>query len=644
MTDSRDQWLALVDKVLKGAPFERLVTTTSDGIEIQPLYTAADIAGDAVAEPGEVPFVRGVVAGGRPAGAWDVRTVIDHPDVRTANRWALDALQNGATSLSIRFDRAFRSGGGSDGAGVGVDGVAIWTCDDLDAVLDGVFLDLAAVEIDAGARAHVAAGWLAELGERRALPNGALSGTIGADPLATMSSLGCLPQGLEQAYAEMVGLVAEPAAALASMRAIRIDTSPHAHAGATPAMELAALLATGARYLRAADGLGVAPDVVCGRLDARLTVDADVFMSIAKLRAARRVWSAMTAACGVAPSHQGLPIVAAANAAMMTRRDPWVNLLRVTSSTFGAVAGGAESVITLPYDAELGGLGERGRRLARNTQLVLGEEAHIGRVGDPAGGSWYVEDLTERLSEHAWEVFQEIEAAGGMAASLVDGSWRRRLDEQWARRSTRLATRKEPITGVSEFPDLDEPDLSEAPIDLTAIRSRVSGAGVAAITGTETRVDPLPIRHLADDFEALRERADAAVATGGSRPSVFLANLGPVAVHTARAGFARNFYAAGGIGTLDNDGFGDDESLVEAFTASGATVACLCSSDAVYAERAVGAVSGLRASGAQRVEMAGRPGELRDALDAAGVDAYIAVGTDVVADLRELHDAMGVAR
>lgn len=642
-----DAWRQAVDGVLKGGSFERLVTTTADGIAVQPLYTAADTAtdGDESGLPGHAPFVRGCDPAPRSSGAWDLRSRIDHPDPRVANRHALEELVDGATSLVVRYDRAFRAGEGSDTAGVGVDGVALWSADDLAAALDGVHLDLAGIELHAGARFADAAAQLVDVAARSGVDPATLTGTYGADPIGTLAELGRLPQGLPAALEATIGLARRAASDNPSMRVVRIDAGVHAESGATPALELAAMLATGAEYLRAFDAAGVDLADAVARWDAALTADADVFTSIAKLRAARRLWAALTGACGIGEERQGLHLVARASSAMLTRRDPWVNLLRVTAATFAAVTGGADAVITLPYDHELfdGPTTNRGRRLARNTQLILGEESHIGVVTDPGGGSWYVESLTDQLAQRAWAELQAIEAAGGMSAVLADGSWQERIAAAWAARSSRIATRKEPLTGVTEFPQTDEqlPTPPE-PLDLAAVRATAGASAIAALTGDATTCEPLPLRRLAGPVEALRDAADAETQRRGARPAVFLANLGPLSVHTARAAFATNLYGVGGVGVLDEGGFEDDAGLAEAFAASGSSVACVCSSDAVYAERAVAAVAALKAAGATRIELAGRPGDLESALVDAGLDAWFAVGTDVIAHLSELHAALGI--
>jgi methylmalonyl-CoA mutase len=368
-----------------------------------------------------------------------------------------------------------------------------------------------------------------------------------------------------------------------------------------------------------------------------------VFAGIATVRAARRVWDAMLAACDVPEDRRGLRLQARTAARMMTRRDPWVNLLRVTAATFAAGVGGADGVIALPFDVELGFPNELGRRMARNTQLLLIEESHVGRVLDPGGGSYYVEAHTEELASRAWDLFGEIERQGGMAASLLDGTIAARLDETWSRRVVDLARRVEPITGVSEFPFLDETPVVREPLDVAAIRDAASGDETHVAPGAATAIDALPAHRSAERIEALRDGSDAFLATHGHRPRVFLANLGPVASHTARATWALNFYEAGGIEAVTNDGFATADEAAAAFAASGATIACVCSSDAVYAELAETTAKALKAAGAVRVELAGKPGDAEDAYRTAGVDDFVHMGIDQIEHLRTVQNELGVS-
>jgi methylmalonyl-CoA mutase len=297
---------------------------------------------------------------------------------------------------------------------------------------------------------------------------------------------------------------------------------------------------------------------------------------------------------------------------MATERDPWVNMLRGTVACLAAGVGGADAVTVQPFDSALGLPDAFARRIARNTQAILVEESHLARVIDPAGGSWYVESLTEELARAAWAWFQEIERAGGQAAALSSGLVGERIARTWAVRSEDLAHRREPVTGVSEFPNLAEPAVRREPAP------EPPGGG-------------LPRVRSAQAFEALRTRSDQRLAATGARPRVFLATLGPVAVHTGRSSFAANLFQAGGIETVPGEG-------AEAFRASGAAVAVLCSSDRLYAEQGEQAVAELRQAGAERVLLAGRPGSV------SGVDEYVFTGCDAVAVLTSTLDLIGAVR
>jgi methylmalonyl-CoA mutase len=293
---------------------------------------------------------------------------------------------------------------------------------------------------------------------------------------------------------------------------------------------------------------------------------------------------------------------------MMSRRDPWVNMLRTTVATLAAGVGGADAVTVLPFDHALGLPDAFARRIARNTSTILIEESYLSRVVDPAGGSWYVERLTDELAHAGWEFFQEIERTGGQAAALRSGRIGQDLADTWAARSAKLAKRREPITGVSEFPNLAERPVERAP----APAPRSGG---------------LPRVRRDEAYEALRARSDAHLAATGSRPRVYLAALGPAAAHTARVGFAANLFQAGGIEPVTEGSFAD----------SGATEAVLCSSDALYEEQAATLAQELKDAGASHVFLAGRPGQY------PGVDAYVFAGCDAVAVLSAALDRMGVS-
>jgi len=618
-TPDRDQWLGLVDKVLAGAPFDRkLVTTTADGMRIEPLYTDGDgPAPDAAGVPGVAPFVRGATAGSRNVSGWDVRQWHGRPDGTTldeVNRAVIDDLEGGATSVVL----------GPLGAN---------DVETLDRALAGVYLDLAPICLDWGPDAFAGVRALTELWARREVAPSAALGEFGIDPLGATARHGWSIDPLPTALAAAGAAAAATAETYPGVRALLADGTVYADGGASPAEELAYALATGVALLRATVDAGASVADAAAQITFRLDATADQFTTMAKLRAARRCWARVLEVSGAAEVPMHLHACTARSA--MSQRDPWVNLLRATIGTFAAATAGADAITVLPFGDAAGRTDDDGRRLARNTQIVLAEESNLARVADPAGGSWYVESFTEMLAQAAWERFRAIEGAGGMAAVLAAGEVGRALAARWEERVAAIATRREPITGVSEFPDLDEPaPAATARFVPAAAAPRAVPPGPAPAV----RIDAVPLRRLAAPFEALRDAVDAAA----TRPTVFLANLGPVATHTARATFAKNLFEVAGIRAVGNDGFEDDDTLVAAFTAAGAPLAVICSSDTVYAERAAAVATALRASGARRVYLAGAPGERRAELEAAGVDEFVMLGVDALDVLSRALDAAGV--
>ncbi|MFC7310437.1 methylmalonyl-CoA mutase small subunit [Streptomyces monticola] len=598
---THEQWQALVSGVLRKSGKEvsgtaaeaALSTALEDGLTTRPLYTAHDAAADP-GYPGFAPFVRGGRPQGGAAGGWGVRQRHAGADPAGVNEALLADLENGVTSVWLAVG----------GSGLPVSGIA--------RALDGVYLDLAPVALDAGAEYADAARELLRLHAERGITGEQARGTLGADPLGHEARTG---QELDAA----------PAAELAArcvrdhpgVRALTVDALPYHEAGASAAEELGASLATGLAYLRQLTDAGLSVQDACAQLEFRYAATADQFLTIAKLRAARRLWARVAEVCGAAGDGAQRQH-AVTSPVMMTRRDPWVNMLRGTIACMAAGVGGADAVTVLPFDDALGLPDAFARRIARNTSTILIEESHLARVIDPAGGSWYVERLTDELAHAAWEFFQEIERAGGQGAALRSGLVRERIAATWAERSKRLAERREPITGVSEFPHLAEKPVVREP------------APAAPAGG-------LPRVRRDEAYEALRARSDAHLAESGARPKVFIAALGPAAAHTARATFAANLFQAGGIEPVHDPVSVDAATAAGAFAASGATVACLCSSDALYAEQAAEVAAALKAAGARRVLLAGRPGDHQD------VDEYVFAGCDAVAVLSSLLDRMGVA-
>jgi methylmalonyl-CoA mutase len=651
------EWLALVDTALRGKPISAIETTRRDGILVAPLYRRPDGADAPISlpYPGQAPFTRGVAPAGRAEGAWDIRCVVDAADPATAAANALADLTGGASSLTVRFDEAARRGlAPTDHAWTetaGVDGLLALSVDALDAALEGIFLEAAAINLDAGASFECAAELLVGVWLRRGIDPVEALGSFGADPVGALAATGTLPGGIEDALAAAGRLAARTHEAFPEVTALSIDTAPYAEAGATPTQQLAALLATGRQMLAAVTDGGLSLEAALAQVTATLTLDADIWGCVALLRAARRCWSHLALSADAPEGSAALAVHTRTSNAMMTRRDPWVNLLRGTAATFAASVGGAESMTVAPFDTALGHSDGLARRMARNTQLLAQEESGLGRVIDPAGGSWYVESLTDTLCTNAWELFVEIERHGGMVAALTSGWWGAEIATARNATLAQVATRARPITGVSEFPLLTESVPERATIDLASVRQtaraaweETDGASDQATPSAQetaavaTLPEPLGTVRWAQGWEALRQRSDDALAATGERPRVFLANLGPPAVHIARASWARNAFEAAGIEALETDGFHTPEVLAEAFAASGAPLVLVCSSDAVYDDWGAPAISALAAHRPARLYVAGRARSGLSDVD-NDVSAFVGVGVDLLELLGDAHDA-----
>ncbi|MCW5893466.1 MAG: methylmalonyl-CoA mutase [bacterium] len=611
----RARWRAAVDRSLsrdattmspeaRDALFtKKLVTTTYDGLAIQPLYTRADAPDLPLGVPGAPPFVRGATVAGATTGGWDARARVPllGDGAPTAVR-ALAELEGGATSLLLET--------ASHAASPEL----------LDRALAGVYLELAPIAFDAGAAAGEWGQALLTLWSRRGIHPSAARGSFGIDPLGDAARTGAW-RGVEPALQAGVTMAMRCTGRFPGVRPLRIDATPYHEAGASDVEELACALATGVAYLRRLVDAGIAVDAALDLVELRVAATADQFLTIAKLRALRRCWDRIAAVAGAGAARRGPALHAQASRAMLTRYDPWVNMLRASVACFAAAVGGATAISLDPFDTRMRAEpSPLGVRMARNTQAILAEESYVGRVLDPAGGSWYVESLTAAVAAHAWDWLREIEAAGGMAAALAAGLVQARIAATRGRREQNLARRREAVTGVSEFPNV----LEDVPPPFAPAVAEAPGA--------------LPVFHRADAYERLREAADAA-ARAGTRPQVFLATLGPLAEHTPRLNFAKNLFEAGGIaavgaGTVDADG------VAARFVESGAALACVCGNDERYAAEAEAVVGALRAAGPRRLYVAGSVDRLRETLTAAGVDEYVVLGCDAV-DL--LTRALGAA-
>ena len=589
-------WKALVEEALKGAPFASLRSKTYDGIAIEPLYgratEASRVAGRAAGQP------------------WAVMQRIDLTDPKAANTQILDDLTNGANGVALVFQGAI----GDYGYALPASGAAI------SAALDNIHLDAGiAVDLDLSVQSKDAAGLLATLVKARGLSPQDVTIRFGFGPLGGVALSGQSPMPWTDIAPIFAGLVSDLAGqGFAGPFAVADGRVIHA-AGGSEAQELAFALASAVAYLRALEQGGIALDDARRLIYFRLAADQDQFLTIAKFRALRKLWARVEQACGLTPR----PSFVAAETAwrMMTKRDPHGNIVRGTIAALGAAVGGADAVTVLPFSAALGLPDAFARRIARNTQTILIEEANIHRVADPAAGSGAIEALTDLLCDVAWGLFQDIEREGGLDQALESGSIQNAVGKVRAEREADVARRKDSLIGTSDFPNLAE--------DEVAVLAQPRLAALSRCARRRWRRC-----RLSEPFERLRDRSDAYLAKAGTRPKVFLACLGRPADFNARASFAKSLFESGGIEAVEGKG----DNLAKRFKESGAKLACLCSSDKVYEREAEAAAKALAKPGAARIYLAGKPGAHRAALDKAGVGTFLHQGCDTLEILASAYD------
>ncbi len=693
-------WRQAAEQTLKGAPFEkRLLTKTYEGLTLQPIYSAANTAAlpHLGALPGLPPYVRGTSALGYLVRPWDVAQELPYPTAAAVNQAAREDLPRGLTSLHALLDQATLRGCDPDCAPaeqVGNGGASLAHLGDLTTLLDGIPLAQTPLYLSAGASALPLAALALAAAECQGLALNTLRGCIAADPLGALARHGTLPGSLDRAYDLMAWLTAWAATNAPRLRTIEVALHPYHDGGASAVQDLAFGLATGVAYLRAMQARGLGVSLVAPRIQFALSIGSPFFVEIARLRAARLLWVRVVAAFGGDAQAQKLRIHARTSRWTKTRGDAYNNMLRATAEAFAGVMGGCDSLHVSPFDEAVGLPDEFSRRIARNVQVVLAQECNFFRLVDPAGGAAAVETLTDQIARAAWALFQTIEGLGGMAAALAAGFPQAQVAATRAERLNQIALRREVIVGANMYVNLKEQPITSRPVEhrllqaeraadlarwraasdpqgrqeaLAALARAVevapeqimaltisaarSGATLGALTtallagdGAITMVDPIPAHRGAEQFEALRAAAEQHALRTGARPAVFLATMGPLAQHKARADFATGFFEAGGFAVIAGPGFETVEEAAQAARDAGAPIVVICATDERYPELVPPLTRLLKAERPDTsVVLAGYPADQVDAHRAAGVDEFIHVRADCYATLARLQRLKGVA-
>ncbi|MBM37059.1 MAG: methylmalonyl-CoA mutase [Acidimicrobiaceae bacterium] len=596
-----ESWAAAASSSLSHKNLDELTTSTFDGIERLPLYTRQrnGTRRNQTGLPGESSFARGSRASGNILG-WEVRQ--SHFSTRKGvNDHILADLENGATAITLKG--------------------APESPDALRSVLAGVYFDLAPVHLSPGSSITQASALLEVCADDQSHAE-LLRNNLGFDPVGRLARTGHSVLGLDEGLAECAETASQLSVTFPKVTPVSIDGSVWADAGASDTQELGAVLSAGVLWIRTLMNSGLGINDISSKIELTLSAGPDQFLTTAKIRAARICWARIVKACGGNPSQSPLFVHVETSRSMMTKTDSWVNMLRSTAACFAAAVGGADAITVAPFDSASGLSNETGLRLARNTQLILQEETKLCSVIDPAGGSWYIEELTDHVALSSWEIFQELERCGGLDKALLSGQWQASIAQTRDKRLEALSDRSTPLTGTSEFPNLDELELEREPLP------------EETTTLGEKRCEPLPLFRWSAPFEQMREAAEFS----SDRPLLFLANLGGIATHAARSAFAKNLFESGGIRVADNDGFDTPSACAEAFSSSGCRIACICSSNDVYSESALEVARQLRSAGAEQIYLAGTS----DLVDGhrGEIDDFVYLGCNVLDALTPIHQLL----
>ena len=600
-TPDEAQWRSLVEKTLKGQPFEKaMLRKTRDGLIIDALGT-------------EKCTVRKNQPN-RPHGDWAIASPHWGVEPKAVNRDILVDLESGASALALTVGSDRHTGVAST---------------DLAAALDGVYLDMVPVTLIQGEdfKAGVQA-YEAVIGGR-AYKKGDLAGSLGVDPIGTLARTGRLQITVEDAVADGAEIASRWSMVQPNVATFNADGTVFSNAGGSEAIEIAATISSAIVYLRAMEQVGLSLQTAAAQIQFTFSANADIWLTIAKFRAARRVWASVLFACGVKNSSMQINAVSAVYA--VTHKDPWINVLRGTSACFAAALGGADVITTLPHDLFIGSSGSFSRRIARNIQIVLMEESNLSKVSDPAAGSFAIEKLTNDLAEISANLFASLEGSGGIIANLRSGALAETIADIAEKRSVDIRKRKIGIIGISEFPNIHEKSIEN------------TGGGKAEEPATlppaGEQVTALPLRRAAAEFEALRIKSDDILRQNGARPKIALINMGAAADFTARAAFSKNLFEAGGIEAIAGAGFDSIEEAVAAYSSSETPLAVICGTDQCYGDVGVELTHALKKAGCTRLYLAGKPENVND-LTNAGIDESIYMGCDAIASLERAYEAL----
>jgi len=622
-------WEAQITADLKGADYQKkLIWRTAEGFEVKPYYRAEDTKGiDSIeAMPGDYPFIRGYKI---TSNDWQIRQDIETDDLSEANKLAIDAVKRGANSLGL----------------VATD---LETEKDLEKLLNGINLSEVPIHFGAAASYPELIKVLSSYASSQKLPANQLKGSLDFDPISYLLLNGDFWKSEKSDLAQVATMVKSGKELLPEMKVINVNGHYFNSAGATLVQELGFSLASGSEYLAIATNAGLSVDDTASRMMFSFGVGSNYFLEIARLRAARQLWAKIVEQCKP-QDETSMQMWIHCNTSTWNKTlfDPYVNLLRSTTEAMSAVIGGCQSLNILPFDTFYKDPDEFSNRLARNQQIILKEEAYLDKVVDPAAGSYYIENLTQLIAEAAWKVFLQTEEKGGMVEAVKSGFVQDVVEKSAQLRQDDIANRRLIQLGTNQYPNTEEHMLEKISF---AEEEEMLEEEIYADEDTEVDEDEAPTTYRklilfggSDAFDQLRLATEQFVAEGNKKPSVFLLNIGNLAMRKARAMFTTNFFGCAGYRILDNSGFGTVNEGVKAALDSNSEIVVICSSDEEYATLGSEIAQKLKAANKNIIlVVAGYPKEILETMKQAGVDEFIHVRSNLLETLESFQEKLGI--
>jgi methylmalonyl-CoA mutase len=669
---SYEEWRAEVDRLLKGAPFEKIMLTKAyEGITLNPMYRKQDIENmdHLEALPGTFPFVRGNDAAGYLGKMWNIAQEIPLVTAKEFNEALLSELNRGQTAVNVKLDKLSRVGlnpttENKDSIGKG--GTSISSLKDLEVALNGVFVEHIDLNFNAQLSGFAIFSMLKAYFKKHSYDIAKLHGTLGMDPLGYLAENGELPEDINKYYDQIAEMIKWAKDNCPNFRILSVNSHCYHNAGASAVEEMAAGFNTALEYIKQLSERGLEIADIAKSINFSLSIGRMFFIEIAKLRAGRMVWANIMKTMTDDEEAQKMRVHARTSEWNKTKLDPYVNMLRTTTEAFSAVVGGVDSLHVGPFDEGIRRSDEFSRRISRNTQIILQEECHFDQLIDPAGGSYYIEWLTSSLAERIWEVFASTEENGGLVEELKNGKIIERIDAVWKQRLQNMNKRKDVFVGTNMFPNLTEESLGCRCFETAKSREEVindfklsnvdkkvenltdaeeafaNGLTIGEIEKVacgDLKVTPIPVRRAMQHFEDLRKSVENSDVT----PKVYLANTGKVNQYKARADFSQGFFQVAAFDVIYGESFQTAEESAKAALESNADIIVICNMDKNYPELVPAYAKVIKeAKPDVTLVLAGYPKAQIEDHKNSGVDEFIFARANCYDMLKTMAEKLGV--